>query len=240
MEDMPPISSVSSRVSSGSSSADVRALQLALAQKGFDPQGSDGQFGAKTRKALMAFQAANGLKPDGVVGPKTSAALFGTAPTPARPAAPKGTGYSEVDSFTPGKGIGSGEPSIDLNGTKYTAVEGRAADNNISIHLLKSRKDFDPLKDPGVALTNSQAKALGVKVGDKVLVHDRATGKDVVADYYDNAGTKPDGLRHMEMDPALADQLGVSYRNKKGKVIDSVVGSENIKGRFEIRPYIRP
>ena len=57
-------------------------------------------------------------------------------------AAPK----SKTRAFVPGKGIGSGEPSIDLNGTKYTAVEGRAKDNKISIHNLKSRKDFDPLK----------------------------------------------------------------------------------------------
>jgi hypothetical protein len=142
---------------------------------------------------------------------------------------------SAKGAFVPGKGIGSGEPSIDLNGTKYTRIEGHAADNNISIHLLKSRKDFDPLKDPGVALTTSQAKALGVKVGDKVVVHDRLTGKDVVADYFDGAGTKPDGNRHIEMDPALADALGVGYRNKSGKVIDSVVGSENMVGRFEIR-----
>ena len=56
-----------------------------------------------------------------------------------------------------------------------------------------------------------------------------------MADYYDGAGTKPDGSRHMEMDPALADAFGVNYRNKSGKVIDSVVGSENMVGRFEIR-----
>ena len=152
------------------------------------------------------------------------------------PKTARSSGVTGPHAYTRSKGLGSGEPSIDLNGTKYTSREGGAADRNISIHLLKGRKDFDPLKDPCVALTTSQAKALGVKGGDKVLVHDNLTGKDVTADYYDGAGTKPDGLRHMEMDPALADQFGVSYRNKRGEVIDAVAGSENMKGRFEIRP----
>ena len=240
-----PISS--SVVRSGSNGAAVRGLQQALKDKGFDPKGVDGQFGANTRAAVIAFQTANGLKADGVVGAKTRAALLGTAPVAPSPVAPKPTdGFqpaaptatvSNNGRFIPGNGLGSGEPSIDLNGTKYTAIEGRAADNNISIHLLKSRKDFDPLKDPGVALTTSQARALGVKVGDKVIVHDRLTGKDVVADFYDGAGTKPDGLKHMEMDPALADQLGVNYRNKRGTVVDAVTNSGSLKGRYEILPY---
>ena len=241
-----PIGPVSSSlVRSGSTGADVRELQRALKEKGFDPQGTDGKFGANTRQAVIDFQNANGLDPDGVVGPKTRAALLGTpavAPAPARPVdgfsgAPTAPVAVATGKFTPGNGIGSGNPSIGLNGTRYTAIEGRAADNNISIHLLKSRKDFDPLKDPGVALTTSQAKALGVKVGDKVVVHDNLTGKDVVADYYDGAGTKPDGLKHIEMDPALADQLGVQYRNSKGRVVDAVTNRESLVGRFEIRPY---
>lgn len=234
-----PISS--SVVRSGSSGAEVRDLQRALKEKGFDPQGADGSFGASTRQAVIDFQNANGLKADGVVGPQTRAALFGTpapAPAPSKPVDGFAPGpVAPTGPFTPGTGIGSGNPSIDLNGTRYTAIEGRAADNNISIHLLKSRKDFDPLKDPGVALTTSQARALGVKVGDKVVVHDNLTGKDVVADYYDGAGTKPDGMKHMEMDPALADQLGVKYRNKAGKVVDAVTNTENLIGRFEIRPW---
>jgi peptidoglycan hydrolase-like protein with peptidoglycan-binding domain len=243
-----PVSPISSSpIRSGSNGADVRELQKALETKGFDPKGVDGQFGGNTRAAVMAFQQANGLKADGIVGTRTRAALFGNAPAAVTPAAPKPVDRFQPAAptaptlnngkFVPGNGIGSGEPSIDLNGTKYTAIEGRAADNNISIHLLKSRKDFDPLKDPGVALTTSQAKALGVKVGDKVVVHDRLTGKNVVADYYDGAGTKPDGMKHMEMDPALADLMGVNYRNKKGQVVDAVTNSGNLRGRYEILPY---
>lgn len=131
--------------------------------------------------------------------------------------------------------VGGGEPSVDLNGTRYTRLEGSAADDNISIRLLREHRNFDPLASPGVALTNGQARALGVRVGDEVVVHDNTTGRDVVARYYDNAGNQPDGDRHVEMSPALADQLGVNYRNRRGRVVDAVANSEQMVGRFDVR-----
>src|SRR4051812_17148766 len=113
--------------------------------------------------------------------------------------------------------IGNGSPSVDFNGTKYTSIEGSAANNDISIG-----KGFDPLKQPGIALTTQQAKELGVKVGDKVSVRDNKTGAVVTATFYDSAGSKRPGnekLAHFEVSPKLADELGISYRNKKGQVI---------------------
>lgn len=92
-----PVSSITS-VRSGSSGNDVKELQRALKAKGFDPQGTDGKFGANTRKAVVAFQRANGLEPDGVVGKNTHQALFGSAPqSPRVPAGP-------VDGFQPAEG----------------------------------------------------------------------------------------------------------------------------------------
>lgn len=59
-------------------------IQKALKDKGFDPGPLDGIRGARTISAVMAFQRVNNLEVDGVVGPMTSAALFGAAapPTP--------------------------------------------------------------------------------------------------------------------------------------------------------------
>lgn len=57
----------------------VFKTQQMLATHGFDPGPIDGLRGPKTIAAIRAFQAANGLEVDGIVGPETSSALFAPA-----------------------------------------------------------------------------------------------------------------------------------------------------------------
>ena len=61
----------------GSKGTSVKELQEALISHGYnlDPYGADGDFGKVTEAAVKAFQKANGLSADGVVGEKTWAAL---------------------------------------------------------------------------------------------------------------------------------------------------------------------
>ncbi len=59
----------------GSRSPAVSQLQQDLTGLGFDTHGVDGWFGPKTYDAVVSFQESQGLKTDGVVGPKTKAAL---------------------------------------------------------------------------------------------------------------------------------------------------------------------
>ena len=59
----------------GSRGAQVQMLQTALKRAGFDPGAADGIFGHATQKALRCFQNSAGLRPDGVAGPLTHAAL---------------------------------------------------------------------------------------------------------------------------------------------------------------------
>jgi len=49
----------------------VSEAQQALKAKGFDPGAVDGVAGAKTRSAIMAYQKANNLDADGMLGPQT-------------------------------------------------------------------------------------------------------------------------------------------------------------------------
>ena len=79
-------------VKMGSSGRDVQAIQHALYDLGFSlpKYGADGEFGARTKKAVKAYQRANPpLQVDGIVGPKTMEALdtrFGGAPVLPSPA----------------------------------------------------------------------------------------------------------------------------------------------------------
>lgn len=54
---------------------DVKELQKALTEKGYDPGQIDGVFGKKTERAVKRLQKACGLKADGIAGKNTYFAL---------------------------------------------------------------------------------------------------------------------------------------------------------------------
>jgi len=55
----------------------VEKLQQALKSLSYEIDATDGRFGDGTRKAVMAYQKKNGLKPDGIVGPETYRSIVG-------------------------------------------------------------------------------------------------------------------------------------------------------------------
>ena len=63
-----------STVQYGMTGSAVRHLQQALVDQGYEID-VDGDFGRATEQAVLAFQEANELDMDGVVGPNTWAAL---------------------------------------------------------------------------------------------------------------------------------------------------------------------
>ena len=77
-------------VYSGSRGESVKTLQERLNAKGYNAGSVDGIFGKNTRAAVMAFQKANGLAADGIVGKLTWAKLYDT--TAALPSASTATG----------------------------------------------------------------------------------------------------------------------------------------------------
>ena len=60
----------------GSRGETVRKLQMYLKKRGFFNGEVNGIFGPRTRAAVIAFQRARGMKPDGVVGVRTLAAML--------------------------------------------------------------------------------------------------------------------------------------------------------------------
>jgi len=70
----------------GSSSSEVACLETKLLALGYGLVGPDQTFGASTTKAVKAYQKANGLTVDGIVGPITRGSLGLTSPLPTPPA----------------------------------------------------------------------------------------------------------------------------------------------------------
>lgn len=71
-------------IRAGDQGAFVLDLQDQLATLGYFAGRVDGLFGPRTREAVLAFQADHGLDTDGIVGPRTWAALADATPRPRR------------------------------------------------------------------------------------------------------------------------------------------------------------
>ncbi|WP_224366097.1 C40 family peptidase [Hyalangium versicolor] len=84
----------------GSKGASVRDLQNLLKSKGFNPGPVDGQFGPKTKAAVLSFQKAKGISVDGIVGPQTWGKLKGAGgSSPTTPSSPKPAGKGTAEEF---------------------------------------------------------------------------------------------------------------------------------------------
>ncbi len=84
----------------GASGREVRLLQTKLAEAGFGAGRIDGDFGPRTRQAVMRFQRAHRLTVDGIVGADTWQTLFGArspVPAPAPGARPRRPVLSPVE-----------------------------------------------------------------------------------------------------------------------------------------------
>jgi putative chitinase len=116
----------------GSSGPDVQALQQKLKDLGFDPKGVDGNFGAGTKAAVIAFQQSKGLPADGMAGPATMAALQAVAGGP--PAeAPQANAAD--DSAKPNSAAAA-------SGLNLAALAGQIPDNVIA-QIPEAARDFN-------------------------------------------------------------------------------------------------
>lgn len=70
-----PPSEVVRALKRGDQGDDVRQLQTALTDAGYDLGKIDGDFGIKTQRAVVCYQFEHSLEVDGICGPKTRAAL---------------------------------------------------------------------------------------------------------------------------------------------------------------------
>lgn len=91
---------------------EVKRWQLFLQSAGYKVFPADGAFGPLTERETLKFQAANGLKPDGIVGPKTWGFVTRVSNnTPLSQKWPK-QGYTDMVNFY--GPVGENQTSLDL------------------------------------------------------------------------------------------------------------------------------
>ena len=106
------MSNKSDSVKKGSFGETVKQWQLFLQSAGYKIPYVDGAFGPETERETLKFQAKNGLKPDGVVGPKTWAFVTTVSDnTPLSQRWPKQDYTSMVNFYGP---IGENQTQLDV------------------------------------------------------------------------------------------------------------------------------
>jgi peptidoglycan hydrolase-like protein with peptidoglycan-binding domain len=122
--------SVGEALKEGMNGDEVRALQKRLIELDYLSGTTDGDFGAGTKTAVIAFQQQNGLKADGIAGTATLNKLYASDAVPA-----SGTPSGGNNNNTP-------PPSDKAGNAKYTTL--RDGDMGDSVKRLQQR-----LKDLG-------------------------------------------------------------------------------------------
>ena len=192
--------SISRTLRQGDRGTDVATLQKRLNELGFNCGNVDGIFGPKTHAAVIAFQKANGLLVDGIVGKNTRAKLFGSDASSGNGSVSRGdSGNSLIDSIiafahqylgAPYKYGASGPEAFDCSGFTYFIFK------NFGITLLRTAKEqgynnnypklsrqelkkgdlvfFDTIADDDLS------DHVGIYIGDGKFIHASSTNNKYV------------------------------------------------------------
>lgn len=132
----------------GWTGAEVKRLQQALIDKGYScgASGVDGSFGSDTDAAVRKFQTARGLAVDGIVGPMTQTALYGSS-TPAVGSTTYTTGeyVTVVGGLNVRTGAGTGyskksKSQLTADGQKHSNGDGQL-NSGTNVTVTKVLKD---------------------------------------------------------------------------------------------------
>lgn len=138
----------------GSVGIDVTALQYTINALGFDCGAADGGFGTNTFNQVVAFQRANHLDVDGIVGPMTWKALYAQIEAAATGASADDSGDSEQQSQS------GRQPSAQQQPGQQSASEQKPSVDTSSYPLISngSRGSY-------VTMLQNRLNALGYNCG---------------------------------------------------------------------------
>lgn len=134
---------------------DIRSIQRQLQNKGFNPGAVDGIAGPKTYNAVIAFQKANGLTADGMVGPASLAKLSNSGYSDsAQPVLQKGSKGSAVVTLqqkliAKGYSCGSAGADGDFGNGTYNAVIAFQRANGLAVDGIVGPATWAALNSTG-------------------------------------------------------------------------------------------
>ncbi len=142
----------------GSKGSAVAELQQLLQSKGFYTGKIDGDFGAGTTNAVLKFQNANGLVPDGIVGSSSWTKLRAGIPTPSQglptllPGS-KGAAVSQAQQLLKDKGYYQGRIDGDFGVGTRDAIASFQRANGLTVDGKVGEQTWKKLQAPAIANT---------------------------------------------------------------------------------------
>lgn len=109
----------------------IKHVQQGLAKLGFNPGAADGRDGPKTKAAIKAFQAANGLVPDGIAGPLTVEEMENDLAALRAKTADKAAKIGAGTTVASGTGAGAAEKATDALQQASDSLEPLAQISNV-------------------------------------------------------------------------------------------------------------
>ncbi|HEY9606715.1 MAG TPA: peptidoglycan-binding protein [Allocoleopsis sp.] len=211
----------------GAQGSRVTELQDRLRDLGYFYQSSTGRFGSQTQDAVIRFQRASGLNPDGIVGADTQAALFGTGSiTTGRQYQYQQPYYLPPPSFTYTSPNDEGETfSTATRTTDYVLQLGDRGSEVRQLQEKLRREGFDPGSIDGIFGPQTQVAVRRFQRAND-LFPDGVAGRETLA----ALGIRPEKNRYVVVVPGNQETL-----NK----VQDVLGFERISlGKSRLGNYV--
>ncbi len=212
----PSTESTSSSLKAGSQGSDVSDVQQRLKELKYYTGSVDGKFGSGTTSAVKAFQEANGIKVDGIVGEKTKEKLFSYTAV-----ANSGTSSSSSSTKTTPKptvkATATPRPTATPNTNKYLQLDSSGADVKklqnrlIELGYLAGKADGDY-----GAATEAAVKAFQKASG---LWEDGKAGPDTLTKIYSSSAKKASGAASYVGDTLESGAEGDAVRALQNRLI---------------------